>query len=62
MELQNNLTLQIYNDTQRIIYAYKYGDSYSKNKDYFDKFLYLKQGKLTVDGYSDEFSKLQDVG
>ena len=59
MELEDNITLQIYNDMQRIIYACKYGNWYYENKDYFDRFLNLRQGKLTVDEYSDEFSSLQ---
>ena len=46
---------------QRIIYACKYGDCYYENKDRFDQFLNLKQGKLTVDEYSNELFKLQEV-
>ena len=61
MELQDNLTLQIYNDMQRIIYACKYENWYYENKDYFVQFLNLRQGNLTVDEYSDEFSKLLEV-
>lgn len=44
---------------QRIIYACKYGNWYYENKEYFDQFLNLRQGKLTIDEYSDEFSSLQ---
>ena len=62
MELQANMKLQIselHNTTERTIYTCKYGDWYYANKVYFEQFLNLRQGDLTVDEYLVEFSRLQ---
>lgn len=62
MELQANMKFQINecdNTIQRMIHACEHGDWYYANKVYFEQFLNLKQGDLTVDEYLDEFSRLQ---
>ena len=40
-------------------YANKYGQWYYENEVYFEQYLNLRQGKLTVDEYANEFDRLQ---
>ena len=42
-------------------YAIKYGQWYDESKAYFEQFINLRQGKLTVVEYGDEFSRLQEL-
>ena len=46
---------------KRLEYAIKYGTWFYKNSVYFDQFLNLRQEKLIVDEYIEEFSRLQCV-
>ena len=47
-------------ESQRIIYACKYGKWYFENTPYFNRFLSL-QGDLTVAEYERQFAKLQHL-
>ena len=51
---------KFYNALQRAKYALKYEKWYSENEEYFQQFLDLKQGELSIVKYSDQFSRLQD--
>ena len=44
---------------ERIIYKLEFGKWYYENKVYFEQFLNLRQGDLTIDEYIDQLSKLQ---
>ena len=46
-------------ELQQIMYACEYVHWYYKNEVYFNQFLSLKQGDLTVFKYEQQFSKLQ---
>ena len=52
---------KFYNALQGVIYACQYGLRYAINKNYFQRFLDLKQEELSVLEYSDQFSRLQDA-
>ena len=52
---------KLYNELQRVKYALKYGKWYNENENYFQQFLNLAQGELSIIEYFDQFSRLQDV-
>ena len=49
------------NEVQRMLYGHKYGNWYYANEVYLEQFLNLEPGDWTVDEYSDQFLKLQQV-
>ena len=61
MELPANMELQlleINKRLKRITYATKYGEWYYANKDRFEQYLNLTEGKFFGEQYADEFERL----
>ena len=46
-------------DQQRKLYQKRYGDRYYKKEIYFEQFLHLKQGDLTVNDYMRQYQNLE---
>ena len=55
MELQ---LPEVKKGVKRTTYAIKYGEWYYANKDCFEQYLNLTQGKLSVNEYANEFERL----
>lgn len=58
MKLQDLQLFEIADQLQRFHNAIKLGQWYYESEAYFEHYLKLKQGKLSVGEYADEFDRL----